>query len=292
MLRLQMESGDVPCWCEISFRDNPLGIAIRVHKDIAGSLEDRDLVPFLEGELSFGEFSKITDEGEFFGFDHAGLKRDAGEFVEIFFAIPRVDIVTEDTCPRCKGSGEDSFFKRPCSYCEGTKKKIAYDYNSILAVSASLSVLFMYPQIYSPNKETTSKLNQLIILNIVSSPRNEGGSDIGGAWSMKFCNYFRYLFNNPERAKQVSKAAEKAMKAVYYYCYYRRNKSNCFWVQIGENTQLSIGCPGGNCRIIPQECNSGEGCDFYGNEVDTQIQQLSLLTALCVIHDEARKDGW
>jgi len=293
MLRVEMERKDVPCWCWISFRDNPLGIAVGIHKEVANLLEDKQMIAFLLEKFKFQEFLKMSDDVQFFGFDHAGIKKDAGEFVEIFFAIPPIDVVTDKTCPHCKGTGEDSYFKYPCSYCEGTKKEISHDYKSISAVSASLAVLFRCPQMYSPDEETTSGANQLIALDIVCSSEM-GGSGIGGVWSAEFCNYLRWLYNNPERKKQVFEEAVKAMKAIHFHCYYRKDKDlyrDEFWVSVEANAWLLINFSGDRCGIHPSESSSfGRGCEFSCHNVDTPVQQLGLLAALSVIHDKARED--
>jgi hypothetical protein len=294
MLRVEMESRNVPCWFGISFKDNPLSIAVEVHKDIINLLEDKRMILFLQEKFGFQGFSKMADEEQFFGFDHAGIKNDVGEFVEIFFVIPPVDIVTNDPCPHCKGTGEDDYFKRPCSYCEGTKKKISHDYKSISAVSASLSVLFRCTQIYSPDKETASKVDQLIALDVVCL--NEmGGSGIGGVWSAEFCDYLCWLFNNQGRAKNVMKEASEAMKAVYHHCYYRKDKDlyeDEFWARVEANAWLIINFSGDRCGIHPSErALFRRGCEFSCHNVDTAVQQLGLLAALCVIHSKAREDA-
>lgn len=294
MLRVEMERRDVPCWCWISFRDNPLGIAVGIHKEVANLLEDKQMIAFLQEKFGFQGFSKMADEVQFFGFDHAGIKKDVGEFVEIFFAIPPIDVVTDKPCSHCKGTGKDSYFEYLCSYCEGTKKEISHDYKSLLAVSASLSVLFRCPQMYSPDKETTSRVNQLIALDVVCL--NEmGGSGIGGVWSAEFCDYFRWLFNNQERKKNVFQEAVKAMKAAYYHCYYRKDKNlyrDEFWVNVEANAWLMINFSGDRCGIHPSGRSSfGRGCEFSCHNVDTPVQQLGLLAAMSVIHDKAREDA-
>ena len=288
-----MERRNVPCGCGISSRESPLGIVVRIHKEFANLLEDGQMISFIQERFGFQEFSKMADGIQFYGFDHAGVKKDAGDFVEIFFAIPPVDTVTDEPCPQCKGTGEDSFFKRPCDYCEGTRKKISHDYKSLSAVSASLSVLFRSPQMYSPNEETTSRVNQLVALDIVCS--NEmGGSGIGGIWSAEFCNYFRYLFDNQERKKVVFEEAVKAMKAIHFHCYYRKDKNlyrDEFWISVEANAWLLINFSGDRCGIHPSGRSSlGRGCEFSCHNVDTPVQQLGLLAAMSVIHDKARED--
>ncbi len=291
MKRMLMERENIPCWCGMSFRDNPLGIAVTVHNEIANLLRNERIISCLKEEFDFQTFSKIADEGESFGFDRAGVKKDAGDFVEIFFTIPRIDIMTDDPCMRCKGTGKDSYFKGSCSSCEGTGKEIRHEYQSLYALSASLSVLFMDPQMYSPDKETTSNLKQLIALDFITSKSGQNG--FGGVWSAAFCNYLRWLYKNPVRLKEVTDEATKAMQAVFNRCYYRKNPRYDFWVRVGENACLLISCFGDRCRVCPSPSRMalpGEGCEFFCKNVDTPVQMTALAAALFSMHDNARRD--
>ena len=290
-----MERENVPCWCEISFRENPLGIAVRIHKEIANLKENEQMITVIQEIFDFKKFSKMTDNVKFYGFDHAGIKKDAGEFIEIFFAIPPVEILTDEICPHCNGTGKDEYFKRICSYCEGSKKKILHDYKSISAVSSSLSVLFQCSQMYSPDEKTTSEVNQLIALDIICSDKM-GGCGIGGVWSAEFCNYIRYLFYNQERKEEVIKEAVEAMKKVFFHCYYKEDKNlykNEFWISVDRDAWLLINFFGDRCGIYPLGGSSSSekrGREFSCHNVDNAIQQLGLLAAMCVIHDNLRED--
>jgi hypothetical protein len=288
-----MRRKNVPCWCEITFSENPLGIAVLAHKEIIGPLKDREISWGFEEIFGFQTFSKLLGEEEFYGFDRAGIKKDRGEFIEIFFAIPQVDKMLDNPCPDCNGSGKDKFIDIPCSYCEGMGKEISRDWSSIFAVSASLSVLFRNPQMYSPDEEATSGLSQLITLNIMTS-KEMGGSGIGGVWSKDFCDYLRYLYSHKAREEQVIQEVVEAMKKVYHHCFNTLNKSlfdDEFRVSIKENAWMVIDCPGDRCGVHPShDPLSDGGCDFSCHNVDSPVQQITLLAGLAVLHDKARED--
>ncbi|MDD5696872.1 MAG: hypothetical protein PHO90_02785 [Candidatus Pacebacteria bacterium] len=294
MLRSDMKHKSVPCWFEISFRDNPPGIAVLVHKELIGRMKNEEkLYKNFEDLLGFKKFYTLAGEEEFFGFDRTGTKKDKGEFIEVLFAIPRVEIVTDNPCPDCGGSGTDKLLDTTCFYCHGLGKEVVHDWDPIYRTSFSLSVLFRYPQMFSPDKEIVSKRNQLIALDIAVS-REMGGCGIGGIWSKNFRNYLYCLCANKTRTDQVKQEAVKAMKNVYFHCFNRRNKTggdSDFWIS-NENAWLLINCPGDRCGIYPVHASSdNEGCEFSCHNVDTPVQQLTLLAGLAVLHDKTREDG-
>jgi hypothetical protein len=278
---------NVPCWYEISFRNNPVGIAVRINQEISNIKNTFIFFPPLE-KSQFQKFSQINDEDKFFGFNYSGIKRRTEEFLEIFFPIPSVGRI--DLCTDCEGKGV-SKDDTPCIYCRGSGKIIIRDEKLISEISASLSVLFSH--IFSPQKETSSKVNQLLTLYVTYS--NEiGGCGINGVLKKEFCSYLNWLSNNPKRKQAVINACLKAMKTVFSHCYIIEDESiydNDFQITIKENTRFIISVPGNNCEIYSMgKTSNKKGDKLNCHNVDTPAQQLSLLAALCILHEKARED--
>ncbi|MFA5432514.1 MAG: hypothetical protein WC319_06530 [Candidatus Paceibacterota bacterium] len=286
MLGFRVEREMVPCLYEISFKeeDNPV-LLLRLHKDFVEA--KKDLIPtasFIEGirrEHNLGEFFPLREE--YFGFDNAIKKSGiVGEFVEFKIKIPIFAKETERLCKYCEGTGVDNYFKRECSFCEGGRYEIFYDWKSFDAISASLQILTMMTEVF--DQSTQSQDCQLFTFQVICG-KGQGHYPIGGHYGISFCDW---LSSFPEH-HQFDEIV-KVMQDIYTHIYQRRFSGWDFQACVSGDAWLIISVPGNACGIFPEGgYESGQGREFSCHNMDTPIQQIILLVALAVLSDMTRE---
>ena len=287
MLGDEIARGMVPCVYEISFKkeDGPV-LLLRLHKDFVEA--NKDLIPmasYIDGirkEHNLGEFLPLKEE--YFGFNKAIRKsRAIGDFIEFEIKIPIFAKKTKKLCNRCKGTGIDSFFKRECSFCEGGKYEIFYDWKSFDAISVSLQILMTMTDIF--DQSTQSQDCQLLTFQ-VHCGKGQGHYPIGGYYGISFCNW---LLSFPEDY-QFNEVI-KVMRDVYEHIHQRKFSGWDFQAYVSGDAWLVISVPGNACGIFPESdgYKPGQGREYSCHNMDTPIQQVILLVALATLSDMARK---
>ncbi len=86
------------------------------------------------------------------------------------------------------------------------------------------------------------------------------------------------------------------MKIAYGWMFgerYLRIQETSFRAQVdGEKGWLNVQCPGSGCGLCPSHhgIERGRGYEFDSHNVDSPIQQLTLLAGLAALHDRARRE--
>lgn len=281
---------EVPCWYELSWREKESAIILRIHKDIVESIkpipQDSPMAIGLMEEFSFASFAGNLNQD--FGFESVfRFQEEQDDFVEFFIKIPVVRRKTDTPCDRCDGSGKDAFLEdRECLSCDGSGKEHIYDWKPAFAISASFTLLSRILEF--PEEDTSAPLPQLLTVTTMTGKHMHGGS-LGGTYGIAFCKWLRHLgarTNVPE-VVQAMKVAYDRMVGIkefdeHYFTAYIAN----------ENGWLNIDCPGDACGLNPSHGSIREerGYEFSCHNVDSPMQQITLLVGLAALHDKARKE--
>lgn len=287
MLEFEMTREKVPCLYELSFKKgDPPVLVFRIHNDFLKENNDRSpterVLEYMKKEHNLGEF--LPFGGEYFGFDKALKKgKTEGEFTEFNIEIPILRKETANACTHCEGEGWDKDLQRPCSWCDGCKHEILYDWKSLISISASLHLLTSMTEIF--DKKTSAKKHQLLTFQSFCG-KEMGGFPISGAYGVDFCSWLvslpdHYQFNQ----------AINVMGKVYAHIYNRKIDFWDFEAYVRENAWLIIDCPGDACGLHPSDSywKPDRGRNFSCHNLDNPMQQITLLTALAVLSDMARE---
>lgn len=278
----------IPCWYELSWQAKPPAIVLCIHKDFIAEMGRVPQISLhtevLQNQLSLGLFSVDFERG--FGFN--AMFQRIGErdgFVEFAAELPQVRKVTGKKCWSCKGSKRDPLLRRKCLYCEGTGKEEAFYMSGAYALSASLTVFTQYARF--PENETTATKPQLLTVQTITL-RDAHGGDISGEYSIPLCEWLKRLGERvaiPEMAGAMLIAHRRMLGRPDIY------DASSFWASVERNGWLNISCPGSGCGLSPNESTDyGRGCRFSSHNVDTPMQQLTLLAGLAALHDRARRE--
>ncbi len=249
---------DISCWSKLSWQAEPAAILLRIHKDVVSNIqmipEHIPIVQDLMKEFGFKNFSGGFEKS--LGFEDSFLMTEnKGDFVEFVGKIPEI-----------KKIGKAVF------------KQAAY------ALSASFTVL-------SPilPSRTSAPFCQLIAVNTMTRMDMEGGS-LDGAFSIPLVKWLGSLPNH-----EVSEIVQ-AMQIAY----------NCmsdskldlrfeFRAWVCEGGWFTVSCPGNACGFGPEDgaeykIEQGFGYEFESHNVDTPMQQITLLAGLAALGDKARRE--
>lgn len=279
------------CWYELGWNKESKSLILRVHKDFtkeANGFSSNDMIVWSYKRefnlLSYSDFS-----GDYFGFDQTFRKfREKGEFVEYEIKIPNLG--TKVKCDYCSGTGKNSF-DEPCPICHGSKKKISYDYNPVHAISASFTVFFKLAY-FGRSIGISSKQFQLFEIETVAERNSVGnGSAINGWFSEKLTNWLLYLRDNSVLLNDIILAMKTANSQML-------NGTNGifeslqFDAGIGKKGRLILKCPGDAFGIYPLSNDQGKEDYIFGScNMNSSVQQITVLAGLATLHDEARKAG-
>jgi len=288
MLEFEMTREKIPCLYELSFeKGEPPVLQIRIHNDFLeinkGIVPTQAVLEYIKKEHKLNEF--LPFGGDYFGFDKALKKGETkGEFTEFDIEIPVLKKETNEICEHCGGKGWDEYFQRPCSWCDGSKHKILYDWKPLTAISASLQLLTSMTEIF--DKKISAENNQLLTFQLICG-KDMGGFPIGGAYGIDFCGWLD-SFPAHYQFDQVI----HAMAEVHAHIYKSEVDFWDFQAYVEESAWLIINCPGDACGLHPSDSyrKPGEGRNFSCHNLDNAIQQIDLLIGLAVLSDEARKE--
>lgn len=281
---------NVPCWYELGWDKETKSLILRVHKDF---VKETMFFPTHDSMIwsykkEFGFLSYSYDfSGEHFGFDNAFKKREeSGDFIEYEIKIPNLGM--EVICDYCSCTGKNSF-DEPCPICHGSKKKISYDFTPALAISASFTIFFKLAY-QGRNMKISSKQFQLFEIETVTERNSVGnGSAINGWFSERLTTWLRGL-QNSSFADIIL-----AMKIANSQMYNGTNgifESLQFDASIGKKGRLILKCPGDASGIYPMSNDQGKEDYIFGScNMDSSVQQITVLTGLAALRDKARKAG-
>lgn len=282
---------NMPCWYELGWNKETKSLILRVHKKFAkeanGFSSDDLIVWSYKREFNLLSYSDFS--GDYFGFDNAFRKcGEKGEFVEYEIKIPNLG--TKVRCDYYSGVGKNSF-DEPCPICKGEKNKISYDFRPAFAISASFTIFFKLAY-FGRNMGISSKQFQLFEIETVAERNSVGnGSAVNGWFSEKLTKWLLYLKDNPVLLNDII----LAMKTANSQMISGANgifESLQFDADVGKKGRLILRCPGDASGIYPLSNDQGKEDYIFGScNMDSPVQQITILAGLGALHDEARKAG-
>jgi hypothetical protein len=287
----------LPAWCKLGFDPNKPAILFRIHKDFIQN-ELRKIKPsspiiqdFQSRLPHIGEF-KLAFENEF-GFDGVfrrkeklGPKNDS-LFYEYTITIP--NLRNTETCYLCNGIRMVG--GTHCRSCGGKGLVSRLNWNNahqVVATLASVSADFSCPE----EANYTGDESQLLTFASVYA-EGSCGSSINALFSKRLCEWMR------ERGEGKIPEVEDAMALAWA----RMNngsieESDRRRIEAVIDTPegwLNISCPGQGCGLYPSQGfkdYNGDviGAEFKPHNVDTPMQQLTLLAGLAALYQLAHKE--
>lgn len=285
-----------PSWYTLSWQPSPPAIRIGLHRNVisqAGVITSTSpVVENLQQRYKLGNFS--NDFTHNFGFAQA-LKGKGwkGDWFTIEAALPTT-LLGYTKCQSCQGTGKDmsEVWGDFCRRCNGKGKLPDYSWEKVTATAASLSLLFEYLQWWytqdSPELQTGKRDPQLLTVNIALQPGGPGSRPIWGTFNHELVQWLLKVgdIELPTVLTAMQQAYRRFMGALDKYDRHRFNANL-------ERGNYLVACPGSACGIHPSPhalSNITTAYEFTCHNVDTSIQQLTLLAGLAALCDLARSE--
>lgn len=216
--------------------------------------------------------------------------------VRLSIPIPVVKKLKKEACTHCNGTGKDEdAYRGECMWCFGKGRDHYYDYRVLEQISKTLTVLSECLHTYAFGKEKTDSSRKQILT--FSTGFRQGFYPLCGIYSPHFADWIRSTgeFSPGERMDDVAKAMLSTWKKMNGFkkngSIYPHTESE-FWVSAYDSGWLNITCPGDACGLHPASTyvdNHG-GYEFSCHNMDTPIQQLTLLAALAKLDMKCREE--
>ncbi len=297
---LYLERENIPCWYELGWDAKKIAIAVRVHRDFAAIAKPiPNKCPSVRGVIKEFGFDRFFDSfcGDFsgnFGFNDSFIKQDEeGEFISFLVPVPQIEkpSLNRSFCRDCGGAGANEYIEGKCLSCRGTGKEHIIDWETAYSISASFSLFFALVSLApEKGKITTCSRPQLILVDTETAQKMHGGS-LDGTYSIPLA---RWLARH-EPDTEITEMA-KAMMAVWKKIFGRLSdyeKCDFRATIASENGWLNVSCPGDRCGLHPGSSygpTKEEGYRFGCHNVDSPMQQITLLAGLGALCDKARKE--
>lgn len=281
----------MPCWYELSWKDNVVNpaIIVKIHKDLEEKFEEilstALMFESLMKEFKFKFFQGTL--GQSFGYENSFKKQlDQNEFACFSVDLPKVKKEETVACGMCHGSGEGWIAGEECLHCEGKGREHKIDWHDAFAVSASFTVLFK--AIFYNELETSAKVPQLLTVQTMTKADMHGGS-LNGMYSIPLVRWLGTI------AKRQIEEMITAMTRAYNFMCESSPNDNRFYARVeSSDGWLNVSCPGDACGLNPShgslQGRVGRGYQFSCHNVDSPLQQLTLLAGLAALHDKARRE--
>ena len=276
----------LPCWYELSFLEKHKTLVFKINQDFIKELpkltaKNRYVKAFMD-EFKFDNFGGSFDcnlgfEG---AFQRAGGNKD---FVEFVIDMPKVRRETGEICKKCSGREDEVRF---CFDCSGTGKVIEYNYKAAYAISASFTLLLGLAEY--PEKRTRAKEPQLLTVTTITDRGNHGGS-LQGNYGIVFCNWLDEQKPNHE-LKEVKASMAKAYSEMMGEI--SRLDPHGFLAYMQDKGRVTLKVPGDASDLFVEAntiIENNRGREFYSHNIDTPVQQITLLVGLAKLCDLARK---
>lgn len=255
----------VPVVYEIGVGEDQTSLMVNVHKkafEYASEILGRPNVPLasaLRDEFRLPEF--IPPSAENWGFGSVLSKADSDR--------------SDWTVWRCA--------------LPARKKKHEIDWGTLYGISATLNVLTVALSIFED--EISAPKPQLLCIRLFTMRGDSGGSlsaEIGRAMLPWF-------------STQQDNFQHAGIQTIMKNTYERLTKYKVPNVSFGRFDAyfrqpyfVNLSCPGNACGLDPEDYfeRKDRGYKLLPHNVDSPVQQLTLLMGLAAMHDEARKAGY
>lgn len=290
---IEMRERDVPCWYEISWQKNPQSLLLKIHQDF---IQNTMLIPPNAPIIkALSESSKLSGFGADFskdiGFENVFKNKGSDERGMIVYQaeIPEVRKVTDKPCSYCHGTKYNEELDNDCLRCEKTGKEILIDWQPAYTLSASLTAITIYLQLIE--KETSATFPQLLTLQTCTDHELHGGS-LNGVFGSKFSNFIKSQSSDILSQIAIPTTQSAYRKMLGKQDYVSEYSFRIFKLSSGG---ISLDCPGDACGIHPDsdvsyDTKNNRGYEYTCHNVDTPMQQITLIAGLAALHDCARKE--
>ena len=290
---------NIPCWYELSFLTEEEALSLRISEEYLRKrpliLENNMMVIGMKQQLGFEKFDN-SFYGDNFGFDesfiNAGIKNG---FIDLKAILPVVRKKEDRPCGYCNGTGKNELFAdENCIICKGEGISYIYDWKEAFALSATFTLLFTY--LHTTEKSIDSKSRNQLITVYTNTHKEAHGGSLYGEFSKAIVSWMKNIGCVESFLNSLKIVTTKAYGKMYG-C--KLDKVEIFdaydFKMMMKNGRLIMDCPGNSCGINPSEDYWDEkeetGYKFSCHNVDSPMQQLTLLAGLAALHDMARKAG-
>jgi len=285
---------NIPCWYELSWDEKKCALILRMHNDFLKELDEivknmtqAPIVKAMKEEFGFTSFSFDWQNGDI-GFNGAFKKSKNSKkgFVDFFIKVPEVEReIKGKKCKGCRGTGETSY-DTECLYCRGTGKEKEIVWTNAFEISASFSVILGLS--FLCKRDTSSTIPQLLTVQTITRKGMHGGS-LDGEVSVPLTEWMKAI--SKEGDVEIPEAV-KAMKTAHGTMWTSHEFDRFMFVVRKEGAFISD-CPGNACGLHPtnwSELERKRGHHFSCHNVDSPMQQLTLIVGLAALCDKARKE--
>lgn len=289
MSLLNIERENRPAIYELSVETNNQSLIVSIqqeaYSEVQKLLQGVGLRPwFLSEDLNLPQFLRPSKSWLWWGFgpvvSHMSDQRDNFSLFEL--ALPKVvkyppgyELAKTLDLPNVPWEeGYDYTLWQP-----------DFDWNFAHAVSATLTLLFK--SLSTIEIPMDSEKPQLVEVDMSTNINN---NPISVTLGRSILPYLNRRFNNSHSQK-----AENVMREAYQYMMGKDEFSmNRFEVLFRENRWVNLIVPGDACGLNPDGYynTDQEGYTIYPHNVDSVVQQLTLLMGIAAIHQEAREMGF
>lgn len=282
---------NILCWYKLSWNESEKAIILSIHKgfiennkvDLENSPIAKEMTERLSLQLFAGNFTKNIGFG--------GIFERTGEqdgFIQFRARIPQVKKDTGYKCEECEGTGERNWggYNDKCLFCNGTGKQWTMDWKEVKAISASLTVLTTYLRYCEIETSTSAPHPQLMTFQTITEEGMHGGS-LSGEISIPLYNSLKTFGEHAELSEAIH-----AMKITHDTMVGNRELYQHSFNAYVKKGFFIINCPGDACGLHPSDwyTHEGQGYEFSCHNVDSAIQQITLLVGLATLADMAKKE--
>lgn len=276
----------LPCWSKLTWTPSPPAISCFVHRDIISVLDSMtDSDPRIQHYSKYGTF---VNEPTRWGINGtlARFPVSFSGFTEFQAKLPQVKRQSQKPCPECGGikSKEQSFER--CFSCYGKGHTHSYDHSVSRAISASFTILTHFINWIPKERDTKSKQIQLITANLAVM---DGQYPLSGECSKEFAQWLRSK-KEYEEFPDATKATRVSWKR-FFNQVDKLDRHRLLAIALSDGRFL-ISCPGDACEIASDSIyiRKDMGHEFNCHNMDSSMQQLTLLAGLAALEMQARKE--
>jgi hypothetical protein len=273
---------------DLSWNDESGSIEVRFPYDMVQDLpeldDDTPIVQWMREDL--GIESKF--DGNYlhhFGFD-VGLYQELQDGIVTHSA--RLPCYTMATCDNCDGNGKRDpvFGDEDCIICEGTGDMRVIQWDKLLIMRANLKLLFEALNAWEYSSGIAAEQPDMAINLSVIKPGMEASN-----MSVPFCDGLcQWLVAISENKWTMLDEVVTAMTRAWDIMSKGRDYDKYYIRAFCEQGRLIMDVPGNATGIYMGTGSFGAGYGtMYSHNMDTGLQQLSILAGLAKLHDLYRK---